>query len=322
MREANLFTLAAAAVTLLGGCGGSQSVNAVMPNSVAANSALHSPINVLGALRNAHAKMPKDLYIADIYANAVKMLRNKSFRDAGAITAGIDVPTDVFLDKQGNLYVANIGGSQGGANVVEYAPGNTAGPSVVYTDKITFPEAVAADAHGNLFVADSSLNSSVNEYYQGLNHAVGSCPVQAPLGVAVDSSGDVFVLERTSGGNVLAEYPGGLAGCNQQVLRVTIDATAGGIALDASNNILLADGSKVAVIDPPYTSITGTIGSGFGFATNVRLNRKNTLAYVSDQENLTVTLVSYPSGTNVTVLGLQNGIQYPVAAADWPNAVY
>ncbi|MBV9263117.1 MAG: hypothetical protein JO324_02270, partial [Candidatus Eremiobacteraeota bacterium] len=76
------------------------------------------------------------------------------------------------------------------------------------------------------------------------------------------------------------------------------------------------------VIDPPYTSVTRTIGSGFSGAINVKLNKKNTLAFVADYGNNTVTIVNYVTGANVTVLGRANGVVSPRAVVDWPNAVY
>ncbi len=35
-----------------------------------------------------------------------------------------------------------------------------------------------------------------------------------------------------------------------------------------------------------------------------------------------MTVASYPGGTNVSVLGTSNGLKHPMAAVDWPNAVY
>jgi hypothetical protein len=318
MREARLFAFATMAAALLAGCSGSPNANALMPSSVAPSTAVHSPMQVLGMLRNAHAKIARDLYVADIAAQTVDILRNKTYRDVGVITGGIGNPNDVFLDARGNLYVAN-----GSGNVAEYAPGDTTSPTFVYNAGMATPDAVTTDAHGNVFEGDLTTGN-VSEYFQGSNFAVATCYGEGAgvEGVAVDSSGDVFIDVNEGGIAALIEYAGGLGGgCNPIFVYVNL-SNPGGIALDKNKNILAALGNEVAVIPPPYNSISGTIGSGFVGAHSVRLNRTNTMAFVTDSSNNTVTLVSYPGGSNLTVLGTANGLSQPSAAVDWPNAVY
>jgi hypothetical protein len=122
----------------------------------------------------------------------------------------------------------------------------------------------------------------------------------------------------------IAEYPGGLRGCNLQDTGILLSdqLILGGMAFDKYDNLLVANGTRVLVVDPPYSSITGMIGSGFAKATDVTLNKKNSVAFVTDLLNGTVTLVSYPGGSNLTVLGAQNGLYAPYGAVDWPNAAY
>jgi DNA-binding beta-propeller fold protein YncE len=78
----------------------------------------------------------------------------------------------------------------------------------------------------------------------------------------------------------------------------------------------------VDVIDPPYLSITRTIGSGFVAPQGVSLNKKNKLAFVADVQNGTVTVVNYATGVNVTVLGPAQGLTSAFTVVDGPNAVY
>jgi hypothetical protein len=264
------------------------------------------------------ARIPRDLYIADAGTNEVDLLRNKTYRDVGVITNGVSGPQDVFLDRQGRLYVANATTS----DVTEYAPGNTSAPIFTYSAHVVFPDAVTTDARGNVFEGDA--NGSINEYFQGSNGVVASCSQGGNVdGVAVDSSGDVFVdvFVLPSGPAELVEYPGGLSKCSATILGATLSA-AGGVALDNNRNLLVCNGGEVSVIDPPYTNVTRTIGSGFAFTIAVTLNKSNTLAFVSDSTNNTVTVVRYPRGTNLTVLGIANGLKAPLGAVDQPNAVY
>lgn len=307
--------LALAALTL-GSCspGTAQNTPTVSgsqnPSALRANAAMRPSVSHLAG------KLPHDLYVADRYYNAVLLLHNRTYSDDGLITSGINVPSAVFVDKKGHLYVANSG------NVAEYAPGNTGGPIFTYSNNMTVPASVTADAYGNVFEADA--DGTINEYYQGLNLPAASCFVGSyrnASGIAVDAGGDVFVSTDGEPSQVM-EYPGGLNGCNPNVLGVRPINKVGGMAIDAKGNLLVCDLSEVDVIAPPYSAITGTIGSGFVAAANVTLNKSNTEAYVTDTFYRTVTVDSYPGGTNLKVLGTADGLNNPRAAVDSPNAVY
>jgi hypothetical protein len=268
------------------------------------------------------------LYVSDLADGVVKILANGSYRDAGAIT-GLSEPVDVTLDKLGNLYVANYGGS-----VTQYTPGNTT-PAFTYTAGMTHPYGVTADAHGNVFEADAGTGSSsatVNEYFQGVNTPVASCaPGKSTggnfgvLGVAVDKKGDVFVayIPPGSSNGAVAEYAGGLAGCNDKAFPFSFNLPEG-LALDANGNLLLCDtlNGVVDVLPPPYTSISRTIGSGFTYPATVRLSKDNKRVFIADNGPNTVTVVYYPTGSNLKVLGTPNGISNVGGAVDGPNAVY
>lgn len=268
------------------------------------------------------------LYVTDTLGNAVKIFKNGSYRDAGAITAGISGPIGDFLDKRGNLYVANYNS----ADVTEYSQGATT-PSFTYSAGLVVPFHITTDAHGNLYVADTNKasNGFVAEFFPGVNSVVQACTPGSngdnagATGVAVDANGDVFVAYILPGGTsgAIAEYPAGLKSCNQQTLPVQLGAPAD-VTLDKANDLIVPDqlAKTIDVIAPPYTSVTRTIGSGFSLPVQVTLSKDNTLAFVTDPQNGTVTVVNYQTGANVTVLGTQNGLSQPYAAVDGPNAVY
>lgn len=307
-----LFTTAA--VIILSACAGSQGADLAPPAS-SPRLARNAPRRPLAP---AVTRKPPDLYVVDEGANAVDVLRNKTYREVGLITYGIATPLDDFLDSQGNLYVSN----QESDDIAEYAPGSDT-PSFTYSSEMSIPVAVAVDAHGTVYEGDFG-NDSVREYFQKDDASKWACqPGGAVTGVAVDLSNDVFVrfAVSSSGPYLVAEYPGGLSGCNETILGVSLSAT-GGIAIDQNGNLLAGNGSEIAVIDPPYTSITGTIGAGFTFVDNVTLNRRNTKVFAADPIGGAVTVINYPSGTNEAVLGSAYGITFPTAAVDQPNAVY
>jgi hypothetical protein len=316
MRTQSINFFGVTVIALLTACAGNGSTPATMtPSSQMQSSSAHNySAALLQSLKFPHSIIPRDLYVGDLNTNAVDVLRNKTYREVGAITSGVDSPVGLFLDTRGNLYVAN----QFGGDVSEYAPGNMGAPNFIYNSAMGIPGGVTVDRHGNVYEADYG-NGLVNEYFQGSNVAVSACSTPGgAAGVAVDTAGDVFVTYQQNGVYTLAEFVGGLRGCRLTVLQ-TLGSTGGGLALDANGKLLEADGNAVVVIPPPYTGISGTIGSGFSGAATVNLNRKNTLAFVADYSNITVTVINYPGGTNQTVLS--NGFGLPFSVVDWPNFV-
>jgi hypothetical protein len=164
----------------------------------------------------------------------------------------------------------------------------------------------------------------VNEYKQGSNTVVASCsPGGAVAGVAVDRRDDVFVDYNTTSGGKITEYKNGLKDCKGKVLGASF-SFVGGMVIDKNRKLLVCDqiGAAVDVIAPPYTKISGTLGSGYGDPTHVTINKKNNLAFVTDVGNANVQVVKYPSGANVATLGTANGLVDPISAVDGLNAVY
>lgn len=275
------------------------------------------------------AIVPHRLYVTDGTKNVVKILKNGTYKSAGVISTGISGPAGDWLDSLGNLYVAN----SSAATVTEYAPGTTT-PSFTYSQFMKVPNAVTTDLHGNVFEADLGAGSNegqVNDYLQ--SGAVASCLPglnsggnTGAYGVAVDKKGDVFVSYALpgSGGGGIDEFQGGLnPSCNDWVVPIT-DGSPGGIAVDSANDLVLCDplSRVVYVIPPPYITVPRTIGTGFSKPTQVTLSKDNTLAFVTDAGNGTVTVVNYQTGANIAVLGTKNGLSSPMGAVDGPNAVY
>jgi len=310
-------------VAALAGCAGSTPSGAYTP-------AVQTRIASLPS-SSAPATLPRWLYVTQTDPNGVKIFRNGTYKSIGTIFSGINGPAGDFLDKNGNLYVANLTG----ANVTEYAPFAKT-PSFTYSQNMQAPNSVATDTNGNVFEADRGVGSTggnVNEYSQKVNSMVVSCPPglhsggnTGAYGVAVDKNGDVFVSYGLpgSGGAHIDEYMGGLhPSCNEWTLPITY-SSPGGIAVDAANDLVVCDPQSAVVyfIPPPYISVPRTIGTGFSRPTTVTLSRDNTRAFVTDVANATVTVVDLATGTNLTVLGPANGLSTPKGAVDAPNAVY
>jgi hypothetical protein len=261
----------------------------------------------------------KDLYVSGYVPADVLILENTDYKDAGSISKGLISPDGDFVDTSGNLYVTDYDG----VDIQEYKPGGKS-PSFTYNAGMTDPVNVSLDTHGNVYEADFD-GYYVNEYAQKSNTVIDTCsPGGAVEGVAVDENNDVFVDYNLtpSGTGKIVEYKGGLAGCNATSLGVTLDF-AGGMVLDAQGNLIVCDENKPAVdvIAPPYSAITGTLGSGFYISPfHVTLDKNNKLAFVADDYDVFV--VDYPSGSLAATLGSANGITFPAGAVDAENAVY
>lgn len=269
------------------------------------------------------ASYKKALYVLNSAADAVQIFTNTYYRQLGSITNGVSNPQAVTIDKQGNLYVTNQATSPG--DIAEYAPGATS-PSSTYN--ASQPEGVAVDRRGNIFVADNNftVGSFVSQYAQGVKNAIALCTVGGKaFGVAVDATGDVFVsAELGDYGPGIVEFSGGLSGCNRTMLIhfMYLYPMVPSLALDANNDLIFPFGPNVNVIDPPYSAVTRTVGSGLSSVSGVSLNRKNKLLFASDSGTNLVTVINYQTGANAKQLGLPYGISHANGVVDAPNAVY
>ena len=306
IRARNSLAALALGVACLSGCGGPQSSVSTMPAAT-----IH-PVQRSVAFRPAAYTAPRALYVLDYATGVVDVLKNKTYQEIGSISDG-GTPWDVNLDRSGNVYIANNAGR------VDEFPPNSSTPSFTYTAGMSLPFSVTVDDHGDVFEVD---NSTVNEYYQGVNKVLYTCSISPfPTGIAVDSNNDVFVGVG-GGSDQIFEFVGGLRGCNATVLGVSIYAS--GMAVDKAGNLVVCGSGTVDVIAPPYTGVTRTIGSGWVSPWTVAISRDNKYAFVTDinHSRQVVQVVNYQTGANVTTLGGGNGLVQPLAAVDGPNAVY
>jgi hypothetical protein len=266
----------------------------------------------------------KNLYVSDFVPQNVLVLKNSTHKSADTISEGLVTPDGDFVDAAGNLYVSDYGG----VHIQEYKPGGKS-PSFTYEYRMIDPVDVSVDSHANVYEADYD-GRYVNEYSQRSNTVIDSCsPGGGVEGVAVDANDDVFVdyNKNLYGSGKIAEYKGGLAGCHKRVFNVAL-GFAGGMALDAQDNLVVVDQNAPAVdvIAPPYSRITGTLGSGYLAPFHVTLSKNNKLAFVADLYDVFV--INYPSGSLAVTLGNAQasgrgyGFVLPAGAVAYPNAVY
>jgi hypothetical protein len=151
--------------------------------------------------------------------------------DGGAATAAdLNRPTGVAVDSAGNLYIADsdnervrrVNLASGIINTVagdaSFGYSGDGGPATAAA--LFYPEGVALDSSGNLFIADSSNNrvrevnlstgiittlagSSSTAGFSGDGGPASAALLHSPTSIATDSSGDLYIVD--SGNNRVRE---------------------------------------------------------------------------------------------------------------------
>ncbi len=286
-----------------------------------------------------------DLFIADSGNNVIREVTPNGIittvagtgtagysGDGGAATAAeLNDPTGVAVDASGDMFIADSGNNVirevTPSGIITTVAGNgTAGYSgdggAATSAELNDPTGVAVDLSGNLFIADSA-NNVIREVsggkistvagtgkagYTGDGHAATAAELNDPQGVAVDSSGNLFIADSRN--NVIREVSGGTIS--------TVAATAGvlndpqGVTVDSSGNLFIADSGNNVIREVSSGTIstvagTGTAGySGDGGAataatlddpTGVALNAQGGLV-IADSENNAVRQIT---GANLDV---------------------
>jgi sugar lactone lactonase YvrE len=187
------------------------------------------------------------LYVAAEYANEVLVYPESGYYQSpvGKITSGISSPYGLYVDKSGNLYVAN----QKPPTVTVYAPGSTF-PSATYSQDLVRPHYMVVDRYGDLFVTNAPLqrcgNATVIEYQPGSQMAYRKLHVSGAQadGIDLDQKGNLYVAyrfcrERHVGG--IEEFaPGSSTG---EDLRLR-DFEPQGLIVDQAGHVLTAETVK------------------------------------------------------------------------------
>ncbi|MGN4155884.1 NHL repeat-containing protein, partial [Burkholderia gladioli] len=263
-------------------------------------------------------------------------------------TARFNYPQGVTVDSSGNVYVADSnnatirkitpGGLVSTLAGVQGVPGylDGSGTSAKFDD----PSAIAADSSGNLYVADT-LNNVIRKISPaGVVSTLAGNPTGAsgsadgtgsaasfyrPNGIAVDSSGNVYVADTrnntirkiTSAGQVTTVA--GVAGSTGSTDGSGTSALFNGpasIAVDGSGNLYVGDVSNHTVrkisSTGQVTTLAGSAGSSgatdgtgsnarFGTPLGVAVDSSGTV-YVSDSINSTIRKIT-PAGVVTTLAG-------------------
>jgi sugar lactone lactonase YvrE len=198
------------------------------------------------------AKVPggRLLYVSEDYVysdGAVIIYPEKGNHQSpiGMITAGVEDPWGLYVDKQQNLYVANQGGT-----VTVYPRGSTS-PSLTFSQGLGRPLYPIVDSSGDVFVSNagrsyttsrgSSGGGMVVEYRPGStsSYRVLQTPGAEADGMAFDRQGDLYVAYRDSAGTGSIEEfaPGSTQGT---ILGMSLNRPQG-VIVDNNGNIVVVE---------------------------------------------------------------------------------
>ncbi len=220
--------------------------------------------------------------------------------DGGAATsAQLDNPFAIAVDSGGNIYIADAGNNRirkvSPAGIIVTVAGGGLGPDSgdggpATSASLGFPNGIALDAAGNLYIADSG-NNAIRKVsaggvtstiagggpngYSGDGGPAAGAHFFYPTGVAVDSRGNVYIADTlnnrirkisTSGiittiaGGASAGYSGDGGPATGALLN-----NPRGVAIDAKGNVLIADTGNYVVRKISSNGVISTVaGQGSG----------------------------------------------------------
>ena len=242
-----------------------------------------------------------NLFIADLFNNAIRKVDTNGLittvagggadylGDGGAATsAELASPEGVAVDATGNLFIADSQDNRirkvdtNGiiTTVVGNGIANYSGDGGAATNaELAWPEGVAVDATGNLFIADEVNNAirkvdtnglittvAGNGYgagtlvggYSGDGGAATNAELNDPFGVAVDATGNLFIAD--SGNNVIREV-----GTNGIITTVAGNGYGAGDGVYSEDGAYSGDGSAAidAELNGPFGVMLDATGNLF-----------------------------------------------------------
>lgn len=231
-----------------------------------------------------------------------------------ALSAQLKTPNGVAVDAAGNVYIGDTGNYRVrkvdvSGNITTVAGNGSCctssgdgGPAT--SARIGTPYGLAVDVSRNLYIADSSNNvvrsvsaagtittvaGSGTYGYSGDGGPATSAKLYSPMGVAVDSSGNLYIADRgnyrirlvSSSGTITTLAGNGkccYSGDGGPATSASLYAPSG-IALDTTGDLYIADGSadriRMVSTQGTITTVAGNGSSGFsgdgGQATTISL---------------------------------------------------
>jgi len=251
--------------------------------------------------------------------------------DGGVATAAeLNQPRGVALDSAGNIYIADLNNNRirkvaASTGIITTIAGNgTAGYSgdggPATSAELNQPYGVAADAAGNIYIADS-LNNRIREISastriittvagNGLYDSSGdgglatNASLSEPYGVAVDSAGNIYIADTnsckirkvTASTGIITNVAGVAFSCfysgDGGLATGATLAFPYAVAVNSSGNIYIADTENERIRE---------VNAGTGIISTVAGN--GTQGYGGDGGPATSALLNFPEGVAVDSFG-------------------
>jgi len=298
-----------------------------------------------------------NLYIADTGNYRVRRVRNNVITTVAgtgiqgyggdntlATTAQLFDPQTVAVDSSGNLFIADgnrIRRMPIGGNIVTVAGSTFAGSVgenvLAINAQLSGPGGIAVDPYGNLLIADTG-NNRIREVSLGVIATVAgtelpgfsgdggfaaSAQLNAPVGVALDSTGDLFIADGgnsrirvvATDGTISTLLGGGSSIGDKGLASQAQLLNPQDVAVNAAGDMYIADFgqnrirevSGIFIKTIAGTGTAGLVGDG-GLAASARLSGPASVAldsagnvYVADSANNRVREIS--GGTIFTIAG-------------------
>jgi sugar lactone lactonase YvrE len=217
---------------------------------------------------------------------------------AAATAATLDTPTGVAVDAAGNIYIADSHNHRirkvSGGTITTIAgtgtPGFSGDNGTATAAQLSLPSAVAVDAAGNIYIADTNnqrirniTGTTINtiagngeELFAGDGAAATAAVLDSPTGVAVDINGNVYIADRhnqrirmvtpagtisTLAGSGAASFSGAFAGDGASAVAASLSKPSG-VSVDASGNIYVVDSNNQRIRQVSGGTIATVVGSG------------------------------------------------------------
>ncbi|HVT96129.1 MAG TPA: hypothetical protein VHE33_01395, partial [Acidobacteriaceae bacterium] len=221
------------------------------------------------------------------------------------------IPQKIAVDASGNVYVADSYISKifkipaGGGTPVQVASGFSG-----------TPYGFTVDGAGNLFIGDTDHYRIVEVLAPGYSTINYVSPVLSgpPVGLAVDTSDNIYVAEAAGGGVAAVQEVTAASSYSHVQTLSTSFLNPFGIAVDASGNVFVADKGAASITEMVGGSSSNTHSYGsFSSPVDVAVDAAGNL-YVADNGGGTITKLT-KSSNYATSVTLASSLSTPAGVA-------